>query len=133
MEPYRFSFETDEQYQGRVGDLGVPASSTEKTQSSTSKKTVTTEQLVPTLQTQIAAPVVQQTPRHSTTTMILPWWAVLALVLAALLAYYVAGRRKNEVHVHLRKKKLHPVVGTPASWAGMDDTMPVWKVTKISS
>ncbi len=66
MEPFRYSFETDEQYQARLQEL--------KTETETAPSS--------------------ETPPTSRTGFVLPWWAIAIFVVIVLVIIYRESRKK---------------------------------------
>lgn len=68
MDPFRYSFETDEQYQARIEQLQA--------------------------ETQIASPAESTAASNRWFGLTIPWWAVVIFVVVILLLIYRESRRK---------------------------------------
>ncbi len=75
MTPFRYSFETDQQYQARTGA---------------------------TLQTNTNMPLAQASIQHSTTHLAMPWWVITGLVFIVLPYAFIVHRR-NMIERRLQK------------------------------
>lgn len=146
MEEYRFSFETDEQYQGRVGQLEVQGSETkekaepkESAPQSNPAPTTPFSATPPSTTAAVTQVAAQPAPQDSSIKLVFPWWLTLAF-LAVFLVLFITAKRRNEVHVLLPQR---PRQGARASMNvdaitgsgryDSDATLPVWRVTKIPS
>lgn len=143
MEEYRFSFETDEQYQGRVGQLEVqgvgPKEKTESKEPTPSLPVVAPATPSPSLTT-VAETAAQPVPQHSSIKLVFPWWLTTAF-LVVFIILFITAKRRNEVHVRLPrgpapeapKPRMSVDAVTGSRRYDSDAALPVWRVTKVPS